>query len=356
MQLKNLIYLIFLCFAFSGNAQIGGDHIYEFLNLPSSARITALGSEMVPVRDDDLALAYANPATLNPSMHRQLSFNHNFHFAGISNGYAAYGHYIPKLSATFHAGMQYISYGDFDLTDEFGNTNGTFGASEYAFSLGAGKEVYERMSVGANLKVVSSTFESYNSYGLVGDLSALYHDTARLFNASLLFKNIGGQLTPYRDGNKENSPFEIQLAISKQLKYLPFRVGIVMTHLERWNISYDDPNSEEDVLILGGDLEGGDGSKKTSAVDNLFRHLVFSGEFLLGKRENLRIRFAYNHFRKSELSVDSYRSLSGFSVGLGMKISKFRIEFGRAFYHLAGGANHFSISTNLKDFKKKKKR
>ena len=44
----------------------------------------------------------------------------------------------------------------------------------------------------------------------------------------------------------------------------------------------------------------------------------------------------------------------GFSWGFGIKISKFHFSYGRATYHLAGGSNHFSLSTNLSDFYHKK--
>jgi len=35
---------------------------------------------------------------------------------------------------------------------------------------------------------------------------------------------------------------------------------------------------------------------------------------------------------------------------VGVKISKFNISYSRAFYHLAGGSSHFSISTSLSSF------
>ncbi|MEK7257168.1 MAG: hypothetical protein AAB316_20600, partial [Bacteroidota bacterium] len=91
---------------------------------------------------------------------------------------------------------------------------------------------------------------------------------------------------------------------------------------------------------------------KYAWLDNLARHLIFNGEFLMGKKENFRLRFGYNPLRKKELSVRNLRSLAGFSMGIGLKINRFRVEFGRSFVHLGAGANHFSISTNLKEFTK----
>ncbi len=332
-------------------AQIGGSKVYEFLNLPASARITALGGKHITVRDDDLAFALSNPAALNDTMHNQLTFNHSFHLADIGQGFAGYGRHSQKLNTTFLFGIQYINYGDFQLADELGNINGQFDASEYAITIGVGRAVYERLDVGANIKVITSQFESYNSFGLTTDLSAIYHIDEKGFVASMVLRNIGGQLATYRDGNKEDVPFELLFGVSKRLKYLPFRFSITAQHLERWNLLYDNPNSQENISFLGE-------QEVTSNewVDNLFRHLIFSGEFLFGKKENFRVRFAYNHFRKQDLSLRSFRSLAGFSGGIGMKIKRFRFSFGFGAYHLGESASHFSIATNLSEFKKKKRK
>jgi len=333
------------------SAQVGGDNIFEFLNLSNSARTTALGGSLISVKDDDVALAYGNPSVLNPQMHQQLNFNYNFHVAGISNGYAAYGHHVAPWQTTFHAAVQYINYGTFDAADEFGQINGTFDAAEYAITLGAARQLYDKLSIGTNVKFITSQLEGFNSTGLALDVAAFYRDTTGRFSATLVVKNIGRQLSTYREDNREDLPFEIQAAISQKLKHLPFRLSITYNNLNRWNVLFDDPNDENNTLLIGGG-EAPERSQLSINVDNFFRHLVFSGEFLFGARENFRLRVGYNHFQRKELSVDNFRSLAGFSFGVGLKVSKFRIDYGRAFYHLAGGLNHISISTNLREFRK----
>ena len=347
---QTVLFLAMLCFGQAVNAQLGGNHVYEFLNLAPSARVTALGGNLITVADDDVNLAFANPALANAGMSQQLSFNHNFHVAGISNGYAAFGQHIDRWKMTFHGGMQYISYGTFDATDEIGNVTGEFKAAEYAFTLGAAQQVYDKVSVGANLKFVTSNFESYNSVGLVGDLGAYYQDTAKLFTMALVLKNIGGQLTTYTPDNRESVPYEMQVGLSKRLRYLPFRVSVIYHNLNRWNVLYDDPNQEENILFIG---EGSDVENPAQVwFDNFSRHFIFNGEFLLGKKENFRMRLGYNHLIRKELQVSNFRSLGGFSLGFGIKINRFRLDYGRGFYHLGGGVNHLTISTNFNEFKK----
>jgi hypothetical protein len=160
-------------------------------------------------------------------------------------------------------------------------------------------------------------------------------------------RNAGTQLATY-NGLREDLPFDVQIGFTKQLRYLPFRFGIVVHHLHQWNIRYDDPNlQDDDVLVFGEEPANTEGN---GGVDNFFRHLIFNGEFLLGRNESFRIRFAYNHLRKKELSVRNYRSLAGFSGGIGIKVSRFRLDAGFAPYHLAGGVFHIGFGTNLKEF------
>jgi hypothetical protein len=352
---KALLISFFVLLSCSAmQAQLGGLHTYEFLNLPASARITALGGTLITVQDDDANLAVANPAALNPSVHQQLAFNHSFHVADISHGYASYAHHFDKPGLSTHFGVQYINYGDFDQTNVLGQVEGSFGAAEYAIGIGASKSFYERITLGANLKLVTSQLESYSSLGLTSDLAAMYRDTARRFVASIVFKNAGTQLSTYRADNREELPFEIQVGISKKLRYLPFRFSIIYRHLNRWNIIYDDPNAESSTLFFG-EVET-ERSNSSIWFDNFFRHFVFSGEFLIGKHENFRVRAGYNHFMRKELSVDNFGSLAGFSFGAGIKVYRFRLDYGFTSYHLGGGLNHLSISTNIKEFQKKGKR
>lgn len=330
-------------------AQVGGLFSYEFLNLSPSARVAALGAAHIAVADDDVNLAAVNPALLNASMHQHLSFSHAFHLAGVQHGYAAMGLYHPKWKTTFHGGIQYVDYGDFDLTNELGEVEGNFKANEYAFTLGAGRQVYERITVGANVKLISSQLETYRSLGLATDLAAFYEDTAANFSATLIFRNIGTQLSTYTDGNKEPIPFEMQAGIAKRLRHLPLRFSLIYRYLDRWNVLYDDPNNKEDNFLLNE--EPTERSNSSIWLDNFFRHFVFNAELLLGARDNFRLRAGYNHLLRQELSETDYRSLSGFTFGVGLKIKRFRLDFGRTNFHIGGGVNQLSVSTHLKEFK-----
>lgn len=340
---------LFILMTYIVNGQIGGKSSYEFLNLPTSARMTGLAGYLISVADEDVSLALVNPASLNDKMHNRLTFAHNFHFADISNGTVSYGRKLEKFGINTHVGIQYINYGEFTRADELGVTSGSFGASETAITIGASKKIAERLTVGANFKNIFSSLENYNSYGIGTDLALNYSNDSARFCATLLVRNIGYEVTTYT-GTRHGMPFDIQIGFSKRLKHLPFRFSIIGHNLHKANVRYDDPSQQEDVDVFGQAVET---SEFAETVDNIFRHVIVNGEFLLGRNENLRIRIGYNHLRRRELSLPTFRSLAGFGLGFGVKISYFKLDYGIGYHHLAGATNHITISTDLGKFFKK---
>ena len=326
----------------------GGQHVFQFLSLPVSARVTGLGGAQIAVQDDDPVFAASNPAALNQRMSRRATINHNFFLSDIQHGYVAYVQHLKKQSVTVQGGLQYVQYGDMDRADEFGNVQGKVRASETAFTLGGAKALTDRISLGLNVRMAFSTLDVYQASALLADAGLMYTDTAKRLTMGLVIRNAGAQMATYSD-TRESLPLDIQIGITKRLKHLPFRFGVVAHHLTTWDIRYKDPNAQSTDVLLFGDAQPAE-NKGKAAIDNFFRHLVFNGEFLLGKHEGFRLRVGYNHLRKQELSVGSYRSLAGFSGGIGVKLNRFRVDFGYASYHLAGGVTHLGIGTNLRDW------
>lgn len=344
-----LIPLSIFTFISMLSAQNGGRYTFAFLKQSPSARATGLSQSQIVLRDDDLALASFNPSLLNPLMHNGLTFNQNFLLGSVKSGLANYGYHVEKIKTTFQAGVQYISYGDFKQTDEYGNQDGTFKASEYAAFVGAGRQLNERFSVGANAKFIQSRLETYTSTGLAIDLSGAYINPEKNVGVSVVLKNMGTQLKTYYGEARENLPYDLQIGVSKKLARAPFRFSVAAHDLLRWQLRYDNP-LENEVSLLGEDTNTQ--SAFSLGIDNLFRHLNFGGEIVLGKSENFRLRFGYNHQLRREMSLQNIRSLAGFSFGAGFKINRFRIDFGSGRQHIAGGMTHLSISTNFGAFKR----
>ncbi len=200
--------------------------------------------------------------------------------------------------------------------------------------------------------MILSYLEGYNSAGWASDWAIMYQDTAKRLALSFVLQNLGSQFTTYgRNQNYRPIPFDAQLGLTHRLKYLPLRFSIIAHHLHRWNIRYDDPALTQNDLLLAEPTVP-DNGKPTAGevVDNIFRHLRFNAELLLGKNEVFHIRLGYDRMRQGELGVRGLRTLAGFSAGFGLKVYKFRIDYGLMAYHIAGTRHHFGISTNLTEF------
>jgi len=323
-------------------AQIGGQHIYEFLEVPGSARITAMGGLQLAIMDDDIAMGYQNPALYNIAMHKKAQLGHQLYFGGIQQGYAATAFdYKPKI--VLSGGLQYIAYGKFEQTNETGQNQGAFTGSEFALNAGGSYQASENIAFGMNAKLVGSYLYRYQSYGLMADVGVAYHDTTRRFTAGLVVKNVGAQFIKY-DFEQEPIPFDVQAGFTKRLRYMPFRFGVMLHHLHLWNIRFDDPALQQENILL--DPNAPPPKQRNYIIDKLFRHINFTGEFYLGKALNLRI--GYNHLKRAELNVASRSWTSGFSMGAGIELKRLSVSYGKAFYSVPASSNHFTFEYQLK--------
>ena len=124
-----------LCYSFLVSAQVGGESVYQFLNLVTSPRQAALGGKAITNQDYDVNQALYNPATINFKMDNQLAVNYMSHLSDVNYGTAAYAYTWDRHLQTFFAGVTYVNYGTFDGYDLQGNPTGSFtGNSSYESS------------------------------------------------------------------------------------------------------------------------------------------------------------------------------------------------------------------------------
>jgi len=326
-----------------------GGKAFQFLEVTNSARVAALGGDAVAVNDNDLDLPYHNPALLNENMHHHLALNYVSYFAGINYGYASAATHLRK--GTLAGGIHYLNYGKFQGADENGNLTGTFRAADYSVNVIYSRPLDSLWTVGFTVKSIFSDLEAYNSTAIALDAGVTYHNPDTRFTAGLVMRNAGWQVKSYyADGAHEPLPFNIALGISQGLRYAPLTFYVIADHLERWDLRYTtEADKEKQVDPFTG--ETATESDFDVFIDQFMRHMVVATEIRLG--ENVVLRAGYNYRRRQEMKIDSKPGMVGFSYGIGVKISKFRISYGRPVYHLAGGGHYFSFSMNLDEFSKK---
>lgn len=343
--MKNAVFILFLIVTNNVYAQLGSIKTFDFLNLSPSARVTALGGYAAALSDGDINMMVINPALIDSLSINQIAINHNFHLADVSHGLVSYGFLLDKLKLNVGIGVNYVSYGDFRRFDFRDNELGSFGANEIALNIAMSKTFRQRMRIGSNIKFIQSSFDTYQSNAIGLDLGLYYYKPENRTSWAFVIKNIGLQLSSY-GGIKESLPLDVHIGYSKQLEHLPFRLIISAHSLNNWQLNGVDNLSSDPIFV---NQEPSDRSGFANFTDNLFRHLVFGGELMIGKNGIFRLRIGYDHQRNKELSTTAFRSLSGFSFGFGVKVKKITFDYGFGSYHLAGGVNHLSMMIGLNE-------
>src|SRR6202011_1637362 len=98
----------------------------------------------------------------------------------------------------------------------------------------------EKWNYGATFKFINSNYGQYQSNGIAVDVGVLYTDSARLFFASVLAKNMGFQLKKYAGTQAGDLPFDLELGLTKRLQHAPFSFSLTAHHLHRFDIQYND--------------------------------------------------------------------------------------------------------------------
>ncbi|HRH36861.1 MAG TPA: type IX secretion system protein PorQ [Flavobacteriales bacterium] len=345
MQHRILLLSAFALIHSVASSQIGGSSAFRVLDVPMSARASALGGNYIAVKDNDINLGIYNPALLNKEMSKQVALSYLPYFEGIKMGYASYAHHCDSLNTTFAGTVQYVNYGTFNRTDETGQGTGTFTSGEYAVQVGAGRMLDSLFSIGANVKLITSNYENNTSTAWAFDVGGTYHKPLKGITISALLRNYGKQTSSFTD-KKEELPFQVQLGITYKFPHAPFRLGLMMEQLQKWDLTLHDPNAAVEIDPTTGEVI----TKKITNARKALLHAVPSAEILLSK--NFMLRVGYNFRKRNELVIADKPSAVGLSFGLGLRVSKFHISYGFSQLHLAGISNTFTIAARFADFKK----
>ena len=346
--MKRIIYAIWALMlsliALHVNAQVSNG-LYRALTDANSARVVALGGLPLPMHDGDLQTVVFNPSAISPEMNNQmvLSYVGDFNI-GTNFATALYSHTFDKLGS-FAASVQYYNYGSMQYVSESGNVDGsTFNVSDYAVTLGWGRELTDKWSIGANLKYAGVQYESGQAGALGVDVAATYWSYSN-WAFTLTARNIGRQIYS-RELNVTNKwlPFSVDFMASKKLNHLPLTIILGYKDIQHWNKLYKDP------LDLSGYYDPITGqyqepSKASKFFTNLGCHLVVGGELALGK--NLFLRASYNYETFRNMGVPEKRSLVGFSVGFGVKIKAFQLDYARSRNNIVGSPNFLTLRVDL---------
>lgn len=313
----SLIFLFVVIGAWPAHAQsrLTG---FDLLRLTPSARSAALSNAVNASGPDGLFL---NPAFLDEDGHDQMSLGYLNHLDDIWLGFASYVREAPKIGGTMGVAIRHLGYGEFDRTDFDGNVLGTFGASETALTIAYSRPVAERLLVGGAVHTAFVGVADYSAAALAVDVGASYElssDGRTIVSAAL--RNVG--LTASSLGaDPAVVPTDLRVTVSHRLQNVPLRLTLTGYDLTRF--------------------EGENGS----ALNEIARHLAFSGEFLFGTA--FAVRAGYDYRLGEELSTGERLDLAGVGMGFGLNLRRFGFDYSYNAWSSFGGLHHVTLRTRL---------
>src|SRR5258706_3275454 len=172
VRLAALAALLLAVCARPGYAQTpGAGAPGEWLTQYSSARTLGLGGAFVASADDALGALW-NPAGLQVLAQNQVRLESAMLYEGTSiNGVslAVPGSRWPSIGVS----MLSLRSGDFQRTNALNDPLGSFSEGETAYLFSLAKGLSPRLALGANVKLVQQTIESFNGGGFGVDLGGI---------------------------------------------------------------------------------------------------------------------------------------------------------------------------------------
>ncbi|MGD1890865.1 MAG: type IX secretion system protein PorQ [Cyclobacteriaceae bacterium] len=333
--MQQIIFLLgvavgWLGVAISGMAQVGGQRIFEFLEISPVAQITALGRHQVAVGYDSSRVQEATQFMLNPALNQadldqQVSLHYTPYYADIAQVSLGYSYHRAGVG-TFGFGLQYLDYGSLEGFDAAGLPTGDFSAQDFAVVLNYSHQM-RPFQLGGNLKWVNSNIAGYSASGLLADISGVFRHPTQDLTVALVISNFGFLLRDELAVGIRQLPTDVKIGVSVKPRYMPFRFHVTVNRLID---GYDYWEQNDQTLGIGG---------------RILRHLSFGTELLLSSSFQLRV--GYNHLTRSTLQLQQTAGGAGLTYGLMFRTNLFRVDFSRAVLHATGAYNQFGLSLDL---------
>lgn len=321
---------------------LGGNSVFNFLKLSNTPQLSALGGVNVSNISNDIGMSFNNPALLKPSMHSQMNAVFNSFYGDIKAYHLSLGYSNEKLNTNFLWGLNYFGYGSTIQTDASGNELGSFRPVDWVMHLSASRKYFEKWSYGFTMKFINSNYGQFRSNGIAADVGLLFHDTASLFSASIVAKNMGTQLKRYNGSSADDLPFDLQIGFTKRLTKAPFGFSLTAQRIHQFDLLYNDTlfNNENGFENV---------SQKKFTLDKLINHLIIGATIYAGDR--VEVQAGYNFLRRKELNIGNLSNgLNGFSIGAGVLLGKLQVRYARAYYQSNTAFNQFGLNMQLNQY------
>ena len=305
-------FLIFSLSAFSQESTTS----YNFLRLPVSAHVAAVGGDNITLTDDDPALIFHNPALINGVSDKSINLNFMTYMEGAKTASAAFMKGAGDRG-TWGVTAQYMDYGEMKQTTPEGEDLGTFSARDIAVGGTFAYALTNELSGGITAKFITSYISGYNAFAVAVDLGLNYFNEDIDLSLSAVARNLGGQVKAY-DDHFERIPLDLQIGATKRIGQSPFRLSATLSRLNDWSEGFG-------------------------------HHFALGADVLLG--HNIYIAAGYNFRRADQMKINDNEGSSshgaGFSAGAGLQLERFKLHVAYGKYHVSASSILINLSYAL---------
>jgi len=316
--MKERLVAILVCLMFLMADAKGQDSqtAFNFLRLPVSAHVAALGGDNITLHEDDATLLFHNPALIDMVSDRTLNFNMMTYMEGTITASASFVRAAGERG-TWAVSGRYMDYGTMKETTYTGEQTGEFSARDIAVGGTYTYNLSNHFTGGITAKFVASYIGQYNSLAACVDLGLNYYDADSEWSISAVARNLGGQLSAYED-DFERMPLDLQVGVTKRLIGSPLRFSATLIRLNDWEYG-------------------------------IGKHLIFGADIILSPQFYLSA--GYNGLRASQMKISDSEGESahgaGLSFGGGIQLERLKLHAAYAKYHVSASSLLINISYTL---------
>jgi hypothetical protein len=203
----------------SGKAGTNGA---PFLQIAAGARAAAMGGAYTALADDASSLMW-NPAGLAHVRRAELTATHTQWLQNADHNFLAGA--VPTRRGTLAVGAVTLSVPDIPqrLTDTDA-ADGSFESRDAAYSVGYGRTVGTRWSLGLSAHYIRRTLAGASAAAPAASLGAQWETPFSFLTLGASLRNIGGDIT----FNEEGDPLPMSVSVGAAARFLKDRLALAL--------------------------------------------------------------------------------------------------------------------------------
>jgi len=294
----------------------------QFLKIGAGARAVGMGEAFTAVVDDATAM-YWNPAGLAQAKKQEITFTHNRWLGDINHEFI--GYCLPMgANGTIGMNLIVLNVGEMAVTsvDSSGATGEVFNCVDWAFAIGYGRTLTDKVSFGATAKVIQQRIWDMKASAYAMDLGIMAKTGYKSLKIAAVLQNFGTDVQ-YSGGQLETEAI-----------YYDYGTGPQQTQTVQWSTS-SSPLPLSYRLGMGYDFIDGPSHKLVGAFD--YVHPNDGSE-----KQNFGLEYGFNKmlFARAGLRIDidardddnAYSPTFGLGVNYGFGMLKTKIDYAYADY------------------------